>query len=600
MEHRGLSANNQGFKWGGCAAVLLSFGLSLGSATALAQPVRTYTLNADFDAPNTAKLNVDHAPATSINDGLEITAVGTTFPVLWIANAAEDTVSKIDTNTGTEIARYRTWFGPSGQPGFAPHANNFLAGAAPSRTAVDIDGNAYVLNRHFDGRRPMLVKILNSGGIDRNGNGTIETSTGPLDIKNLADNSPANGAVDVAELQDERIAWVSYVGGNNGLGRALCIGPDGNLWVGLFNSQQYFKVSSLDGSILAGPISVPWTPYGCLIDSDGTLWSASISTVLGKITNAHLNAGHVVSTINHGNVCGQNYGIALGASRVNLACLSGGGYITCDKATGVCTRPVTAPNIQATGISVDGNGDVWLSQYTGGGVYKFRGSDNAVLCSNAAGAGSEHRGVIIDSNNDAWQVGSTSDIIKRFRGTDCAAQNQIAVGDGPYTYSDASGLAALTQTNPTGTWTVVQDAGVNGTSWGTIAWNATTPTGASVTVRAQASDNLAALSGPPANSVSSGVAFSASGRYIKVEARLNASPSRQSPQLLDISVAAQTTSCDVDRDGDVDINDINLIRAAIGQTPAANDPRDANGDGRITINDVRYCTLRCTRASCAP
>ena len=27
---------------------------------------------------------------------------------------------------------------------------------------------------------------------------------------------------------------------------------------------------------------------------------------------------------------------------------------------------------------------------------------------------------------------------------------------------------------------------------------------------------------------------------------------------------------------------------------------DKNGDGKITIYDVRYCTLRCTRASCAP
>ena len=600
MEHNGLSAKSQGFKWSGCAAMLLALGLGVGSVSAFAQPVRTYTTNGDFDSANAIKFNVDHAPATSVNDGVEITAQGTTFPVLWIANAAEDTVSKIDTNSGTEVARYRTWFGPSGQPGFAGHANNYLAGAAPSRTAVDNDGNAYVLNRHFDGRRAMLVKILNSGGIDRNGNGVIDTSTGPADVKNLADNNPNNGAIDVAELQDERIAWVSYIGGNNGLGRALCIGPDGNLWVGLFNSQQYYKVSSANGSILAGPVTVPWAPYGCLIDSDGTLWSASISSILGKITNTHLNSGHVVSAINHGNVCGQNYGIALGTSRVNLACLGGGGYITCDKATGVCTRPVTAPNIQATGISVDGNGDIWLSQYLGGGVFKFRGSDNAALCSNAAGAGTEHRGVIVDNNNDVWQIGTTSDIIKRFRGTDCAAQNTIAVGDGPYTYSDASGLAALTVTNPTGTWTVIQDAGANGTSWGTISWNAITPTGSSVTVRAQAADSLVALVGPPLNAVSNGVPFSGIGRYVKVEARLTANPALQSPQLLDITIAARTTTCDIDQDGDVDRNDIALIRAAIGQTPGANDARDANGDGLISINDVRFCTLRCTRPSCAP
>lgn len=57
--------------------------------------------------------------------------------------------------------------------------------------------------------------------------------------------------------------------------------------------------------------------------------------------------------------------------------------------------------------------------------------------------------------------------------------------------------------------------------------------------------------------------------------------------------------CDVDGDGDVDRSDIALIRAAIGSAPGANDPRDDNLDGKVTINDVRSCTLRCTRASCA-
>lgn len=57
--------------------------------------------------------------------------------------------------------------------------------------------------------------------------------------------------------------------------------------------------------------------------------------------------------------------------------------------------------------------------------------------------------------------------------------------------------------------------------------------------------------------------------------------------------------CLVDADNDVDNNDLNLIRAAIGQSPLVNDPRDANRDGKITINDVRACTARCTRAACA-
>ena len=51
--------------------------------------------------------------------------------------------------------------------------------------------------------------------------------------------------------------------------------------------------------------------------------------------------------------------------------------------------------------------------------------------------------------------------------------------------------------------------------------------------------------------------------------------------------------CDVNGDGDVDRTDLALINAAIGQAASSGtDPKDGNGDGIITIADVRYCSLR--------
>ena len=129
---------------------------------------KTYTLNADFDQGTS--LNVNHLSP----DQLQLNVVTSTFPFLWVANGGEDTVSKIDTKNNKEVARYRTWFGPGGQPGYYNHLGDPWSGPAPSRTAVDKDGNAYVLNRHFEGRPAVLLKILASGGIDRNGNGVID------------------------------------------------------------------------------------------------------------------------------------------------------------------------------------------------------------------------------------------------------------------------------------------------------------------------------------------------------------------------------------------------------------------------------------------
>lgn len=58
--------------------------------------------------------------------------------------------------------------------------------------------------------------------------------------------------------------------------------------------------------------------------------------------------------------------------------------------------------------------------------------------------------------------------------------------------------------------------------------------------------------------------------------------------------------CDINRDGTVDRADIELIFAARGTRAAPGEPRDVDGDGTITTNDARICTLRCAKPLCAP
>ena len=57
--------------------------------------------------------------------------------------------------------------------------------------------------------------------------------------------------------------------------------------------------------------------------------------------------------------------------------------------------------------------------------------------------------------------------------------------------------------------------------------------------------------------------------------------------------------CDVDASGQVDRTDIELIFNDRGSAAAGpGDIRDFDSDGLITVNDARYCTLRCTNTNC--
>ena len=52
-------------------------------------------------------------------------------PYIYVANAGEDTVSKIDVSSNTEVARYATWFTSGALPSYFAHASTTIIGGAP-------------------------------------------------------------------------------------------------------------------------------------------------------------------------------------------------------------------------------------------------------------------------------------------------------------------------------------------------------------------------------------------------------------------------------------------------------------------------------------
>ena len=66
------------------------------------------------------------------------------------------------------------------------------------------------------------------------------------------------------------------------------------------------------------------------------------------------------------------------------------------------------------------------------------------------------------------------------------------------------------------------------------------------------------------------------------------------------ALAQVPMKCDANGDGVIDQFDINIIKASRNlPVTGKDDPRDANSDGRITVEDFNICTKRCTRAQCS-
>ncbi len=88
------------------------------------------------------------------------------YSFIWISNSDEGTVSKVDTSTGTELGRY--WACPD------------ESACDPSRTSVNLAGDVAVSIREPGGITK--VAAIDDNCVDANGDGLIQTSSGPGDV----------------------------------------------------------------------------------------------------------------------------------------------------------------------------------------------------------------------------------------------------------------------------------------------------------------------------------------------------------------------------------------------------------------------------------
>ncbi len=197
----------------------------------------------------------------------------TTFDFIWIANTSQGTVSKINTMTGVEEGRYFT--GPNG------------GSAEPSRTSVNQYGDVAVSNRTIGSTAK--IAALKSKCIDKNNNGTIETSTGPNDIKPWG--------------QDECQLWYTpfplangYSGGVRPTAwegvaqdQETCETPVPRLWIAYKDAQNtahFVRLHGDTGAVLDDVLRPNWSansfgPYGGAVNSEGDLYAVGYDNEVG-------------------------------------------------------------------------------------------------------------------------------------------------------------------------------------------------------------------------------------------------------------------------------------------------------------------------------
>lgn len=362
-------------------------------------------------------------------EGLELTRLGELtlemaerrFGTLWVANSAEGTLSRIDADTAAETARYST------------------GGTEPSRVAVDFHGDAWVINREFDG----VATATRVAGevercIDADGDG-LETSSGPNDVLSVA--------------ADECILAHVPVGESGAVPRAIAIDGDrgldgisgGDPWIGLHDAEAVIELDGLTGAEQRRIETPGFSPYAATFDRWGTLWMIERDGVLARIDPRT----EEVELLEVPLPCYLLYGLA--ADRNGRLLVTG---FSCDQVASydpVLDLWQTHPAPRSPrGVAYDEARDQFWVAHTAGRLSRveldpLRIRDTFTLATEEDGrAPFETIGVSIDAFDRVWAVssqdrGDGGGLATRFDLESRAVTAQVPVGAAPHVQGDLTG-----------------------------------------------------------------------------------------------------------------------------------------------------------------
>jgi streptogramin lyase len=539
--------------------------------------VTTHNLGPPYDAKYTTDEDFDLGTLVAVeyqtvHDQLQLSEHSVTLPFIWVPNSNEGTVSKIDTRTGRELARYRT--GPSS------HNGN------PSRTTVDIHGNCWVGNR----RTGTVVKIglLENGQyMDRNHNGVIETSS------DLNRDGQITGDEILSWASDECVIYeVVLIPGKEGTyipgqyqgtyadddmipgPRGIAVDSKNNVWAGCYGTKIYYYIDGNNGQILnkVDVSSVNHSPYGAVVDENGFLWSSGQSNnhVL-QLDPADLS--FQVIKLNH-------YVYGLGIDGKGHLFISGWGdkKLSCIDTKTNTVLWTKAGGESSRGVACTDDGDVWIADSGSGLVSRY---DNQGDLKQQINVGHTPTGVAVDSAGKVWVVCLDGGYIFRIDpSTNQIDLTDIIAGTQHYGYSDMTGIVSRNYTSHIGSWNIVHDTGAFESKLGVISWTSDEPNGTFLIIKVRSSNDSSYWSDWEQICNGTGQRRIPPGRYFEFEAMFESSSEGATPVLYDLN--ARLSPC-------------------CGDSDHPYQPGDANKDCKVDFADLALIAshwLECTAPDC--
>ena len=372
---------------------------------------------------------------------------GFEFSFLWVANSPEGTVSKIDTVSAAEVARYRTGMGSTN----------------PSRTSVNLLGDVAVVNRGDDSTGAIVdgsvIKIAAEleGCVDADGDGQITTSSGPDDVLDWGEDECVLWSVPIPASDGEDghpgprpVAW------EPGIDLAECTLSDNpRLWVGWFEPDDAAGVfRRLDGATGAtlDEIVVPewgtgsYGPYGGAVARNGDFWAIGHGGA-GKIVHIDSETLDVTLRDNPGPAF-SFYGLALdGAGELWIGGRNGA-VSNYDPAADAWTDLGVQSSV-LRGIAVDRSGRAWVAANGPCRLIEVDTITKTVANADVTLPGCELPvGVSIDVEGFVWVVDQWAE--RAFKVDPDTYAVTIADADlfAPYTYSDMTGAGLSLVAHP--------------------------------------------------------------------------------------------------------------------------------------------------------